>query len=352
MVALFASPALAHGGDAPDASNFRSDVTGVVEVDADGRPVRPVTVPLVWRVEGSDALLVVEYDLDQELAVPGYDGEPYLRLSHEGVWENRNSPAAYLNDDRYAQSAVPPGVSADAEPDWVKVADGPSYGWHDHRIHWMAATLPPQVKTGPSAETVVQEWTVPFTFDGRRLAVQGRLRWIPPKVWWPWLGAALLVTTAPVVAGFAAGGATRRRRTLLRLAAVVLGVVAAVNVVHAVDDVVAMPATWGEHVYALAQSAAFIAIAAFGARGAWRAREGAEVALAVGAAALVLGVGLTHLTSLTSSQLVTVLPPGFTRLVVSMNLASIVPTGIVVWHTRKWSSRQADLSAASPAATP
>lgn len=40
----------------------------------------------------------------------------------------------------------------------------------------MAATLPPQVKGNSGVETVVQNWTVPFTLAGERLGVQGQLR--------------------------------------------------------------------------------------------------------------------------------------------------------------------------------
>ena len=39
---------------------------------------------------------------DTEVAVPGYDDEPYLRIGPDGVWRNARSPATYINLDRYA----------------------------------------------------------------------------------------------------------------------------------------------------------------------------------------------------------------------------------------------------------
>lgn len=335
LAGAWASPALAHGGGGPDASNFRSAVTDVVVLGPDGQPARPATVPVQWNVLANDSLLVVESRADAELTVPGYDGEPYLRIGPEGVWENRNSPAAYLNNDRYAQTAVPPGVAPDAEPDWVKVADEPSYGWHDHRIHWMAATMPPQAKTDPTAQTVVLDWTVPFSLDGRQLAVQGQLRWIPPSPWWPWVIGALLATITPVAVGFATASGERRERRMLRMAGVVLAAVVALDVIHAIDDVVAMPATIAEDIWALLQSGVFIAMGGWGALRAWQAREAGEIALAVGAGALFLGIGLGHVSSLTSSQMVTVLPAAFTRAVVAANLAVVVPAAWVAWHVNR-----------------
>lgn len=125
----------------------------------------------------NDALLEATNRSPTELQVPGYLGEPYLRIGPEGVCVNRNSPAAYLNDDRYAQRPVPEGVTEDAQPRWTRVADASSdgavYRWHDHRIHWMAPTLPPQVKANGGVETVVLDWLVPFTLGEERLGVEG-----------------------------------------------------------------------------------------------------------------------------------------------------------------------------------
>ena len=38
-----------------------------------------------------------------EVVVPGYSDEPYLRIGPDGVWRNANSPATYLNLDRFGR---------------------------------------------------------------------------------------------------------------------------------------------------------------------------------------------------------------------------------------------------------
>ncbi|MDQ3709553.1 MAG: hypothetical protein M3387_09700, partial [Actinomycetota bacterium] len=188
FVMLPAAPASAHGGGGSDASNFASVVEGVVRLDDGGDPAgRLADLPAVtWRVLANDALLEVSNRGHAELVVPGYQGEPYLRVAPGGVWENRNSPAAYLNDDRYATTPVPAGVGPEAAPDWVRVGDEPLWRWHDHRIHWMAPTPPPAVTSNPDEVTVVQDWLVPFRLAGRRLAVDGQTRWAPPGPVLPW----------------------------------------------------------------------------------------------------------------------------------------------------------------------
>ncbi|MPZ29303.1 MAG: hypothetical protein GEV12_23675 [Micromonosporaceae bacterium] len=337
VLLLPAAPALAHGSGGSDATNFASAVQGLATADADRNPVGSLTDPpaVTWRVLANDALLQVANDSGQELLVPGYDGEPYLRVGPQGVWENRNSPAVYLNADRYAQTAVPDGVSAGTDPEWVKVADEPVHAWHDHRIHWMAATLPPQVKADPAVETVVQDWTVPFTLDGRTLAVTGQLRWVPPPTWSPWLVAALAVTSAPLLVALRRPAGAARRRAWLRAAAVVIAVIVVIDAVHTVDDVFAVPATLTQNIVAFAQSAIFIVIAAFGAVKGWRGGDGAAIAVGAGGGALALGIGLTHLATLTSSQVATVLPVAFSRAVVAANLAVIVSAGTAAWFGRE-----------------
>lgn len=336
-VTILATPALAHGGDEPDASNFSSTVGGMAAVDGGGDPVDGPAPPdgLEWRVRGNDSLLEVTNRSDTEVVVLGYDDEPYLRVTRDTVWQNQNSPAAYLNEDRYGETRPPADVSADAAPQWVEVADGPTYRWHDHRIHWMATTLPPQVKADPTSAQRIQEWSVPFRFDGRDHTVDGELRWVPGTAWWPWLLGAVAVTGAPLAVAVAVPGGRPRPVAVRRAAAGVLAVVTVAGLVHTVDDVVAMPATWGADLYAFTESAAFLAVATVGIRAAWHGGRGAGVGLMVAAASLFGGLGLTHLPSLTSSQVVSVLPVEFTHGVVAANLAVIVPAGIAAWCARE-----------------
>ena len=51
------------------------------------------------------------------------------------------------------------------------------YAWHDHRIHWMAHTLPPQVKD-EGKRTKVFDWKVPMEVGGRPATIAGSLIWV------------------------------------------------------------------------------------------------------------------------------------------------------------------------------
>ena len=64
-------------------------------------------------------------DTDQELVIEGYDGEPYLRFDADGgVFRNANSPATYLNQERYGGVDVPASASKSAAPSWERVSRG------------------------------------------------------------------------------------------------------------------------------------------------------------------------------------------------------------------------------------
>jgi len=354
LTMLPAAPALAHGGGGvTDASNFASTIGGVVTLDENRQATGPGEAPGVsWRVLANDALLEVTNTSGTELLVSGYENEPYLRMGPDGVWENRNSPATYLNNDRFGQTPVPERADAQAEPDWIRRGDGPTYRWHDHRIHWMATTMPPQVKVDPNVANVVLDWTVPFTIDGERLGLQGQLNWVPGPSAWPWLLAGLALVAPPVLLALRRPPGAPRRRALRQVGVLLLTVVAGIDLVHAVDDLVAVPATLTENLSAGSISAAILAIAALGI---WKGREGragAATALSIGAAVLVAGVGLTHLPSLTSSQVATLLPVSFTRAVVALNLALIMPMAIVAWKGQEpWpdAAEQPQPATAAPA---
>lgn len=103
---------------------------------------------------------------DDEVVVYDYDGRPYLRIGPDGVFENQNSPAVYLNQSSDAPVLVPDGVG-DGPPDWTRVSGEPSYRWHDHRFHWMGGD-PPLVTAQPDVRQTVAEWTVPLGTGERR----------------------------------------------------------------------------------------------------------------------------------------------------------------------------------------
>jgi hypothetical protein len=337
VVVLTGTPALAHGS-APDASNFLSSVVGTVQL-VDGEPAGQVDPPpgVTWRVLGADALLQVENTGDDDLVVPGYDGEPFLRVGPQGVFQNVRSPATYLNADRNGTGEIPPEADPRAAPEWRRVTTTPRWQWHDHRIHWMAPTRPPQVQRQPDVAQTVLEWQVPFGLAGQDLAVQGVLRWIPPGAAWPWLIGAAAVAALPglVVLLVRRGrpgehGGAPALRGVLRAAIIATAVVAVGGVVVAAGDVLATPASVGADVWAVAQTLLPAVLSVALAASLWRddlsdAESRSTGSLLIATAILAIGCGVTRSAELRSSQIVNALPPWFVRAAIAASLTAIVP---------------------------
>lgn len=322
-----AAPAAAHGAGGDDATNYRSTVGGVTAVDGPA----PADPAVSWRVVAGDALLEVDNRSGDELVVEGYEGEPYLRIGPDGVFENRMSRATYLNADRYAAVQVPAGADPTAPPEWARVGDTGRWAWHDHRVHWMAATLPPAVKVDPTREVEVLTWTVPFTLGGDALQVAGDLRWVPPPPRWPWLVGGVLAMAAPAAILARGRRGWSRRRALQRGGGLALGVATVLLAVRTADDVFAVPATGAEQALLLARAAVFVAAGAIGAGWGLRGGRSAPLALAAGALLLLVGTGAGAWTTLGSSQLASALPDAVGRAAAATTLAAVVPAALGLW---------------------
>lgn len=189
-------PAAPAAADPARPGNVRSEVLAVT----------PPTPTVDVAVEGGDAFLRLTVEAGTVAEVPGYRGEPYLRVAADGtVEENRNSEASYLNETRRPLVAVPEGVGADAEPQWRTVGADGTVRFHDHRIHWMG--------TGdPVAE--VTPWEVPLVVDGAEVLVSGRYVRLDAPAPWPWWLAAVAAAVALALGGL-------RREAVARVSVVV-----------------------------------------------------------------------------------------------------------------------------------
>jgi hypothetical protein len=108
--------------------------------------VAPSVKGLTVRVVDGDDSIELRNASGLNVMVPGYENEPYLRFLVNGRVEvNVNSPAKYLNEERYAGVTVPKTASAEAKPEWALLAQGGAYTWHEHRVHWMSTDQPPRV---------------------------------------------------------------------------------------------------------------------------------------------------------------------------------------------------------------
>jgi hypothetical protein len=215
-LAVAAAPASAHSVSGVSATNFHTSLTSIT----------PEVPGLDVKVIEAGSRLQLENHTGQEVLVLGYKDEPYLRVGPEGVFQNRLSPATYLNQTRKGNQ--PPESAENAkvgDVDWQRISSDPVARWHDHRIHWMLATNPPIVQRAPGKRhVVIPEWTVKMKQGDRPIAVKGNLIWEPGPSGLPWYGLALVLLILVVALGRSAAWAPG-------LAAVTAGLVA-IDVFH------------------------------------------------------------------------------------------------------------------------
>jgi hypothetical protein len=317
--------------------------------------VDPALPGVRWKVYTGGLLIEVVNDGDEVLVVAGYEGEPYLRIGPEGVERNRRSPATYLNDDRIGRRvsartdvAMPRDVDPAAPPEWIRVGAEPRVLWHDHRVHWMAPQPPRFVDAGPVATAMMrvnlvgvigradedvgafQDWTIPITSGGEPSVLEGEMVWVDPPSAWPYaLLAGLLV--APALWGL------RRRDpvAILRPAAVVVLLVATVNSVHLVDDLVSWPSDRLDEVWGLLHTSLFLGAGIGGSLWSLRVGYGRAVTLAIASGAVLYHQGLVHLPMLHASQFPTVWPEPLVRVTIALGLVQAVAVAIVLVRARR-----------------
>jgi hypothetical protein len=194
--ALFATSAFAHAGN----PNYESLVEGI-------SPHVPGFSVVV--LNGDDRLEAVNHS-SRTITIDGYNQEPYILMEAGGaVSVNVRSPAYYLNSDREGTAPIPASADPGAVPRWKLVARDGRYQFHDHRIHWMGAHTPQQVKD-TSARTEVVDWKVPLHAGASDGAITGTLFWRgsaggPPA-------GAFVALALLVLAGAATVLVVRRRR--------------------------------------------------------------------------------------------------------------------------------------------
>jgi hypothetical protein len=297
------------GADPAKPTNYRSHVTSVT----------PASSIIAVKVVGGDGFLDVDVAPGHAVVVTGYDGEPYLRFLKDGtVEENQNSPATYLNRNRYATTPVPAALQGKQlpPPAWQKVGSGSHYAWHDHRIHFMGKD-PSAVAGLAQGRPVVWAGGVPMTVDGKKVVVHGEYRLLSAPSPLPWLAIAAVGTVLIVLVG-------RRRPVLVAGIALLVGGIAALWV--GIEQNRAIPP--GAGATALTVILPVIAVvAAVVAIVRWSTPVGVIAALA--SAATTGGWVLTRYTVLTKAVLPTNLSPNADRLGTSIALATALGGAIL-----------------------
>jgi hypothetical protein len=308
VLALLVAFAQTASAEVP-AGSTRSEISGITA----GSP------PPQVQVIGGDEYIRLTAPPNHEVTVAGYSGEPYLKFDADGtVEENQHSPATVLNADRYGTADVS-GYDPHADPQWVSVASGGTYQWHDHRIHSMV--------TGEAAANVpdgtVFDWTIPITVDGTAGEIRGSLIQASTGIGWL-CGIGVVVLT---VGGIFIG----RRRSLFTAritAAVAAG--AAVTVMAGERIAVNGPLVGGVAPLLPPTLAAIAAVAAL------VLRKPSQQLLAAGAVPIVLsGWILTRVVVMWGAIVVSWWPAAVQRGLMVVATAAAITTGVLaleVWR--------------------
>jgi hypothetical protein len=302
-IGVTAQPAAAHDVPGIKPSNFETTVRGTTP-RVSGLTVRPIDL-------GNE--LELRNDTGDDVVVLGYQGEPYLRVGQRGVFENRRSPATYLNRTRAGTTHVPSDADPAVAPEWNRIGSGPVIRWHDHRAHWMGTNDPPEVTRAPDQRHVIDHWSLHLQRGTQDITVTGALLWVPGPSPWGWVISALVVALSVV--------ALSRTQIWRWALAAALGVVLVSETAHVIGNWNATTASFATKIGASVYSIGGIALAVVAL--VWIViRPPSDAIPAVLFAGLVVAVagGLADLTTLTRSQLPTEVPATVARLEVNLAL--------------------------------
>lgn len=132
-------------------------------------------------IVGGDTYVRIQSE-GHSVTLPGYEGEPYVRISAAGTVEvNDASATSVLNGDRYGNVDLSSFTPSDT-PQWRTVASDGMVMWHDHRVHWMSPQKPAVIDN----KGTVLTWEVPFTVDSVKFVAKGTLylREQASVMWW------------------------------------------------------------------------------------------------------------------------------------------------------------------------
>ncbi len=324
LMVCFAMPASAHSAAGSPSSNY------VTVLDS----VEPADPGFRVSVIESGSRLQITWLNGPVLIVEGYESDPYLRIGPNGVEENRQSPATYINRTRQGLDSPPATINPDGPPEWVKVSSRPVARFHDHRIHYMGSVPPPRVVENPRKRQEVQPAFMLAVHRGSLATapsiISGRVFWVPGPS--PMPSYAIAAGLAAIIAAVATwAGVRQERRPLARIVVMVATLaLVACDVAHLVG--IAGGVQGGSFVGRLvsigyasiaAWSMAIIAIVLL-----IRGREDAMYLVTFAAGLMALVGGVADLGILSKSSVVFLWSPSLARLLVAMTLG--LGVGVVI----------------------
>jgi hypothetical protein len=342
--ALVATVAVALIGVTATAGPVAADSAGPTDYLTEITSVTPPTATIETAILGGDSFFQLTVRPGTEVIVIGYQGEDNLWFRPDGtVLENQNSPSTYLNRDRLGGVGLPPNATADAAADWVEVARGGSFAWHDHRAHWMQTARP--FGLGPGDQ--ILESVIPLLVDGEEVRVTVISTWQPSP------------SPLPAVAGFALGVALAVAAAVLRRSGrasaltAVLPLAGLALVVGLWQYLSLPPETGPQLVWWLLPAIAVVCAVG----GLVAHRRGAR--FAADAAALLVGVelavwGVLRREGLTRAIIPTDAPHWLDRLTTAAAISSgVALAGLALWWLLGESPRRQPISAATaPSGSP
>lgn len=278
-------PAAAHGVGGLQPTNVESRLLSTT----------PDVAGLELRVIELGERLELRNRTGKTVIVEGYDGEPYLRLGPDGVYENTRSPATFLNRTTRPTAPVPSSYDARARPVWRRTSGGDVARWHDHRTHYMGTGTPPAARDARGRTTSISTWELALRVGDDRVTARGDLHWVPGPPLWP----AVLV--ACVLAGAVALVARRSWRAGVSASVTALVVAEVIHVAGTWNSAIRPVASrLGANVYSLV--AIVLGLYALYRVSTRSAYDAAPPVLIAGVALFVAG-GIADLNSLRFSQL-------------------------------------------------
>jgi hypothetical protein len=301
-----ASPASAHSVSGTGGSNFKTTLPRV----------SPPIAGLHVKVIESGNRMEVTYTGAQTVYVSGLADDQFLRNDTRGVFENLNSTATYIFKTRNGVDP-PDNIDPRDPPVWRKVSGGRTARWHDHRVHWMGRTNPPQVRRAPGdPHVIVPDWQFSIRQGATTAVVHGSLEWVPGPNPVPWFALAFLLLVGMVLLA-----RTAAPFIPVALAAAILIVV---DVAHAYAIGFANAGGVGTRLgQTFAASIVSIPGWAVGAAGIWLLlRKKVDGFFAVVFTGLIVAVvgGIADLNNLSKSQIAFALPSALARPIVATSL--------------------------------
>jgi hypothetical protein len=276
-VALAATPAAG--------AHLRS---GAVATDYRASIAKLASTALVVRIYKTDRAVAITVRPGHQVTVIGYLGEPFIRVSDDGVFVDRHSPTA-------AADGLVSHAARSRTPEWRIVSRGRSVVWHTAGLRG----LPSGIERA--------SWKVPVVVDGERASLQGEIWRVPAPPAWPWLllGAPVVLPVVLFVWPF---------RSSLRDAAGILGALAGAATIAVAAAFALAPSANGGHWVEAANELVFVLV---GFAVLVRGSSNARMFAALGLGLLALGVGLSKVPVLLHGVVLSAFPATPTRLAVA-----------------------------------